>query len=198
MANNFLENFRNTIGVQTRPFENISSGFSGLQKQYSMQSDSDKPKVDSTEVTERRFIRPLIVQDEDMGSNMIANDASTKKPPMKIWRLDGQQFNLNQYLDRIQGLRTSVDDTNNMEELKKVIKNGTNDWMFNNYVLGHSFSRANDIPDSTIGSVLRDYLSDLDNNKDYDSMPFEKIKSIISNGIEADFIPRRLEGGDFS
>ena len=198
MANNFLENFRNTIGVQTRPFENISSGFSGLQKQYSMRPDNDKPKVDSTEVAERRFIRPLIVQDEDMGTNMTMNDASIKKPPMKIWRLDGQQFNLNQYLDRIQDLKIRVDATNNMDELKKVIKNGANDWLFNNYVLGHSFSRANGVPDSTIGSVLREYLSDLDNNKNYDSMPFEKIRSIFSNGIKADFIPIRLEGGELS
>lgn len=211
MANNFLENLRNTPGIVYSPlneqrlnftrqspyYDNRSTSIRNLdnaERNFGISERSENALIDRSTIEKKSKrginIPPLQVENNYDGPEGFSEilPGSNKNGIMKIWRLDGKPFNLNSYLNSVERVIDDVASSKDTDSLLKALKRGYNEWGMNNHVLGNNITRSNDLYDSTPATLIRYLYEDIKSDKDnYD---FETLRSDSINNLRDQFIPK--------
>lgn len=212
MANNFLENYRNTPGIVFNTINDQRLNFARQVPYYDARDTSIK-NLDKAErnfgVSERsyntlmdrgviqddgtNYIKPLEIQNNSDSSKFEALSPSGSLNRMKIWRLDGQPFNLNSYLNSVEKVINDVSSSTDEKSLLTALKRGYSEWGLNAHVLGNNDTRAKDLYDSTAATMVRYIYDDAKANQKSDG--FEALREKSVNMLKDQLIPKWLAEG---
>ena len=212
MRNNFIENYRSTPGVVYNPINAQRLNFARQAPYYDARATSIKNLDDAERnfgVSERsynalmdrevmqndstNYIRPLEIQNNSDSSKFEALSPSGGLNRMKIWRLDGQPFNLNSYLNSVEKVINDVSSSTDEKSLLTALKKGYNEWGLNTHVLGNNDTRINGLYDSTAATMVK-YIYDnaKANQKNND---FETLRENSVSMLKDQLIPKLLTEG---
>lgn len=211
MANNFLENLRNTPGIVYSPlneqrlnftrqspyYDNRSTSIRNLdnaERNFGISERSDNALIDRSAIEKKSKrginIPPLQVENNYDGPKGFSEilPGLSKNHSMKIWRLDGKPFNLNSYLNSVERVIDDVASSTDEKSLLKALRRGYSEWGMNNHVLGNNATHANDLYDSTPATLIRYLYDDIKANKNGED--FETLRSESINELRDQFIPK--------
>lgn len=212
MRNSFIENYRSTPGIVYNPINNQRLNFTRQAPYYDARGTSIKNLDDAERnfgISERsynalmdrevmqndstNYIRPLEIQNNSDSSKFEALPPSGSLNRMKIWRLDGQPFNLNSYLNSVEKVINDVSSSTDEKSLLTALRRGYNEWGLNAHVLGNNGTRAQDLYDSTAATMVR-YIYD-DAKANQKGNDFETLRENSVSTLKDQLIPKWLTEG---
>lgn len=212
MRNSFIENYRSTPGIVYNPInaqrlnftrqtpyydaraisiknlDDAERNFGASERSYNALMDRGVMQNDNT-----NYIRPLEIQNNSDSSKFEALPPSGSLNRMKIWRLDGQPFNLNNYLNSVEKVINDVSSSTDEKSLLTALKRGYNEWGLNAHVLGNNDTRAQDLYDSTAATMVRYIYDDTKANRKGDD--FETLRENSVSMLKNQLIPKWLTEG---
>lgn len=190
MANLFVDNFRSIPGVVLNPINDQRLNFprqTPVKNQE--QNTQEEPLVDRAQPSPQPGGIPLLQSENTGGDKFEALEpVDGFRGMMRIWRLDGQPFNVNSYLNSVERVVRDVSSSTDEKSLLDALKRGYNEWGLNNHVLGNRDTRNNGLYDATAATLVKYLYDDIKANRDGDD--FETLKSKSINELESQFVPK--------
>ena len=190
MANLFVDNFRSIPGVVLNPINDQRLNFPGrIPVKTQEQNTQEEPLVDRAQPSSQPGGIPLLQSENAGGDKFKALEpADGLRGMVRIWRLDGQPFNVNSYLNSVERVVRDVSASTDEKSLLDALKRGYNEWGLNNHVLGNRDTRNNGLYDSTAATLVKYLYDDIKANKNGDD--FETLKNKSINELENQFVPK--------
>lgn len=196
MRNNFLENYRDSVGITYGPLWNLpgyaKAPFKAkvLPKAY-INYDTQNSGIDKSQVPVSNNFSTDTVKIENRGADLL--EAQRRSPiavtPSKIlWRLDGRTADTNEYNKMLSSVKNELLNSKSYEDTARILNKYAKNWTMNMYILGTEDGRANGSYDWSPANFFVEKINGYNGWKDLPEAPDEYPNSEwvedIINGID--------------